>query len=80
MKKETPWWHDPLLSFVKMATWVSIPILIGLFLGDWIDTKLGTSPWIESSLTVILFLFSIHHLLKDGKKYEEELDKQDHNN
>lgn len=78
MKEEVPWWHDSLLSFVKMATWVLVPILIGLFLGDWIDVKLGTSPWVEISLIGILFIFSMHHLLRDGKKYEEELDKQDH--
>lgn len=73
-----PWWHDSLMSFFRISAWIIGPILIGVILGDWLDTKLGTTPFIEIVLTGLLFAFSIFRMIRSGKLYEEELDHHDH--
>ncbi len=80
MEEDTikPWWHDPLMSFFKISAWIVGPILLGVILGDFLDEKFDTSPWIEIILTGVLFLFSVYHMVKDGKKYEEEIDHELH--
>lgn len=77
-QNQKPWWHDPLLSFFKISAWIIGPILVGVLLGDFLDTKFGTSPWIEVILTGVLFIFSVYHMVTDGKKYEKELEVQEH--
>ncbi len=81
MEKETdtkPWWHDPMMSFFKISAWIIGPILVGVIFGDFVDKKFNTSPWIEIILTGILFIYSIYHMIKDGKKYEEEIEHELH--
>lgn len=77
-QKQKPWWHDPMISFFKISAWIIGPIILGLLLGDFLDRKYNTSPWIEVCLTGILFIFSVYHMVKDGKKYEDDLDHIDH--
>ncbi len=50
--------------------------VIGLFIGLWLDSKFGTSPW----LTAIFFLFGLiagfRNLFTHVRKSQEELEKQ----
>lgn len=78
-----PWWHAPLMSFFKISAWIVGPILLGVLLGDFLDKKFRTSPWVEIILTGLFFMFSIYHMIKDGKKYEDEIEHElhpDHHN
>jgi F0F1-type ATP synthase assembly protein I len=80
--KAQPWWHAPLMSFFKISAWIAGPILFGVIAGDFLDKKFQTSPWAEMILTGLFFMFSIYHMVKDGKKYEEEIEHElhpDHN-
>ncbi len=73
-----PWWHAPLMSFFRISAWIIGPVLLGVLLGDFLDKRFHTSPWIEIILTALLFMFSVHHMVQDGKKYEEEIEHELH--
>ncbi len=78
-----PYWHDAILAFTRMSSWIVGPILIALFLGKWLDTKYHTTPIIFVSLTGFAFIISIVGLVKEGKQYlkstETKIDAQKKN-
>lgn len=41
--------------YTKIATGLVLPILGGFFLGNYLDERFGTSPW----LTLILIIFGV---------------------
>lgn len=73
-----PWWHAPLMSFFKISAWIVGPILFGVLVGDFLDDAFNTSPWLEIILTGVFFIFSLYHMVKDGKKYEDEIEHETH--
>ena len=70
-----------LLRMVGVLSTVGLTMVfatvIGLFVGRWLDRKLGTSPW----LTVVFLLFGIfagfRNLFTAARKSQEELDRSD---
>jgi ATP synthase protein I len=70
-----------LLRMVGVLSTVGLTMVfatvIGLFVGRWLDRKLGTSPW----LTVVFLGFGIfagfRNLFVAARKSQEELDRSD---
>jgi hypothetical protein len=51
---------------------------LGFFLGGYLDSLFNTGSRMRITLTAILFIFSVYHMVKDGKEYEDEIEHQDH--
>ena len=79
-----PYWHDALISFTKMSSWIVGPILLALFAGKWLDSRFHTAPIIFVSLTGFAFIVSMVGLVKEGKQYlkstEDKITKNKTNN
>jgi F0F1-type ATP synthase assembly protein I len=74
------WWQPALIVFARMSGWIVFPVLAGLFLGKWLDGKLGTDPWLFLAVIGLAFAISVIGLAKTareelGKMEEEDKDK-----
>ncbi|MDP2944104.1 MAG: AtpZ/AtpI family protein [bacterium] len=74
MKNES--WSVALRVMANISGWIAFPVIIGLFLGKWLDERLGTEPWLFLATIGVCFLISIYGLainaLKEFKKIEKE--------
>lgn len=67
-------WQTALKIFITLSGWVAFPVIIGAFLGKWLDRKYGTEPWLFLTTLGVCFLVSMYGLivnaLKEFKKIE----------
>ncbi len=74
MKNES--WSVALRVMVNISGWIAFPVIIGLFLGRWLDKRFETEPWLFLATIGVCFLISIYGLvinaLKEFKKIEKE--------
>lgn len=72
-------WGQALRVLANLSGWIAFPVLIGVFLGRWLDQKFKTDPWLFLTTIGFCFLISMYGLvinaLKEFKKIEE-LEKQ----
>ncbi|MCX6797754.1 MAG: AtpZ/AtpI family protein [Candidatus Falkowbacteria bacterium] len=69
-------WSTALKIFIKLSAWVGFPVIIGAFLGRWLDRKYGTEPWLFLGTLGFCFLISMYGLIinavREFKKIELE--------
>ena len=63
----------------NISGWIAFPVIIGLFVGKWLDNKYGTEPWLFLITIGVCFTVSIIGLatmaLQEFKKIEQEARK-----
>ena len=74
---KTPWWKPGIVIFTKVSAAVAIPIILALFIGKYLDTKYGTSPWIFLGLTAIAFIISLISIWRSLTGYMKKLAKEE---
>jgi F0F1-type ATP synthase assembly protein I len=58
-----------------MSAWVAAPVLLGAFIGSWLDEQQGTEPWFFLGSVGVAFLISIIGLvLEAGKEIKKASD------
>lgn len=74
MKNES--WSTALRVMAKLSGWIAFPVLIGIFLGQWLDRKFGTEPWLFLGTIGFSFIISMYGLvtnaIKEFKKVDDE--------
>lgn len=74
MKNES--WSLALKVMANISGWIAFPVIIGLFLGRWLDRRFGTEPWLFLATIGACFIISIYGLvinsLKEFKKIEKD--------
>ena len=70
------YWADSLVIFARMSGWVAGPIIVGLFLGKWLDRMFGTAPMIFIITITFSFLVSTFGIVREAKRYMKALEKQ----
>ena len=64
----------------NLTAWIAGPVLIGVFLGKWLDNRYHTEPWLFLASIGFCFLISMYGLvtnaLKEFKKIEIEADRE----
>jgi len=65
----------------NITAWIVGPVLVGVFLGKWLDQKFNTDPWLFLASVGFCFLVSIFGLVKSAlrefKKIEEDYQKDE---
>ncbi|MEI6836042.1 MAG: AtpZ/AtpI family protein [Candidatus Falkowbacteria bacterium] len=65
----------------NITSWIVGPVLVGVFLGKWLDQKFNTDPWLFLASVGFCFLVSMFGLvrkaLQEFKKIEEEYKKDE---
>lgn len=64
----------------NLTAWIAGPVIIGVFLGKWLDNQYHTEPWLFLASIGFCFLISMYGLitnaLKEFKKIEIEADRE----
>jgi F0F1-type ATP synthase assembly protein I len=59
-------------SVGKITSGLLLPILVGFFLGSYLDGKLGSSPWLTLLLLLLGISMGFWWLYKSAKGREDE--------
>ena len=43
--KNEAWWKPGVMMFTKMSGLIAVPVIIGLYLGRYLDKRFDTAPW-----------------------------------
>ena len=73
MKNE--FWGTSLRIMANISAWIAFPVIIGLYLGKWLDQKFGTDPWLFLVTIAFFFLISLYGLFTSMKKEAKRLEK-----
>jgi F0F1-type ATP synthase assembly protein I len=74
-KKESIWKSPYMKVFIKVSGWIVVPVLIGSFIGNTLDDKFGTAPWILAITLLCSFIISMIFIVKTAKRYQKDFDK-----
>jgi len=77
---EIPFWQPSLLMFSRMSSWIIGPVVLGIFLGKWLDQRYDTEPWLFLGTVGLAFAISMFGLVKDAFKEMDRLTKEDESN
>ncbi len=71
------WWRPSLIMFGRLSVWIGTPVLIALFIGNWLDDKFETKPFIFLFSIGIAFLVSSFGIVLEAQKSLKEIDVQE---
>ncbi len=69
------WYHQALTVFAKVGGWIAGPIIIALFLGDWLDQRYGTTNRYLLICIATAFIISNVGLIIEVVRYSKQLKK-----
>ena len=77
------WWQPAIYTFLRLSVWIIFPVLLGIYIGKWLDQKYYTEPWLFLLSVGMAFFISmfgiVRNTLKEYAKIEKE-EKQKKNN
>lgn len=77
---KAPWWQPGLVLFTRLSGWIAGPVLLGVFIGKWLDRRYDTEPWLFLVTVGIAFFISMFGIVRDSlremKRIEEEEKKK----
>jgi len=73
------WWREGLMSFMKIGASIAVPIIIALYVGQYLDERYNSKPFIFLGLTFIAFIISLVFIYKNMMKYIKEIEKEGKN-
>lgn len=69
-------WSLALRIMVRISGWIAFPVLLGVFLGKWLDKRFNTEPFLFIITVAVCFIISMYGLvinaLKEFKKIDDE--------
>ena len=74
---QAAWWQPAIGMFLKLSVWIALPVIIALYLGEWLDKKFGTESWLFLSCMGLAFAVSIFGLIRNTTKELKKLEKKD---
>lgn len=61
-------WGSALRVLANISAWVAFPVLIGVFLGRWLDKRFDTTPWLFLITIGVCFLVSMYGLVINAQR------------
>jgi len=74
MKSES--WALALKVTARLASWIAFPVILGTFLGQWLDKKFGTEPWLFLGTIGFAFIISMYGLIINALQEFKKIDKE----
>jgi len=71
------WWRPAVMMFFELSGWIAGPVIIAIFLGNWLDEKYGTEPWLFLSSVGLAMVISIVGIVRGAGKAIKEMEKFD---
>jgi len=76
LKDKKAWWQPGLMIFARSLSWIAGPVLIGVFVGKWLDKKYGTEPWLFLITVGLAFIISMVGLIKESVEQFKQIEKE----
>ncbi|MFA5359536.1 MAG: AtpZ/AtpI family protein [Patescibacteria group bacterium] len=73
---KTAWWQPAIMMFLKLSVWIAVPIIVALYLGEWLDKKYNSAPWIFLVCIGLAFTISMIGLVSNTIKELKKIDKK----
>ncbi|MCX6790580.1 MAG: AtpZ/AtpI family protein [Candidatus Gribaldobacteria bacterium] len=62
--------------FFQLSGWLIGPIVIALLVGQWLDQKYQTKPWIFFSCLMVAFICTCVGIVKESRQFIKDLENQ----
>jgi len=69
-------WGLALRITARLTGWVGFPVIIGVFVGKWLDRRFNTEPWLFLATIGFAFLISMYGLAVNALKEFKKIDKE----
>ena len=69
-------WDASFRIMANISGWIAFPVIIGLYLGKWLDNKFGTEPWLFLITIAVFFLVSMYGLITSARKEFKKMEKE----
>jgi len=76
-KINIPWWRDGVIIFIKVSSYIAIPIILASFIGNFLDKKYNSGSLYFYILIAIAFLSTIYLIWKELKIYKKKIENQE---
>jgi len=68
------WWKPVMIFYIKTTSWITLPLIFGLFLGRYIGKFTG-SQVLFFIILFFSFLITCFGIYREIKKYKNDLEK-----
>jgi len=69
-----PWWKDGIIIFSKVSGYIIVPVILGSYIGKYLDQKYNTEPTLFLVSIGIAFISTIFLIWREMKVYKKKLD------
>ena len=73
---EKAWWQPALIMFARLTAWIAVPVVLGSFLGKWLDKKYDSEPWLFLTSVGVAFFLSMIIIIKDSLSEMKKIEKE----
>jgi len=74
---EKAWWAEALPMFARFSAWIAVPVILASLLGNYLDDKHNTAPWILMACVGVSFIFTMIVLVRETLKSFREIEKSE---
>jgi F0F1-type ATP synthase assembly protein I len=62
--------------FIQLSGWLIGPVILALLLGQWLDQKYHTKPWLFLACLGLAFLATCFGIVKETKEFVRNIEKE----
>jgi F0F1-type ATP synthase assembly protein I len=74
---KAPWWQPGLVLFGRLSGWIAVPVIMGVYIGKFLDKKYNTEPWLFLLSVGVAFVFSMFGIVRDSMRAMKEIEKKE---
>ncbi len=71
------WWQPGLLLFARVSSWIVIPVIAAMFLGQWLEQRYDWQPWGYFATVGVAFVISMIGLIREVITEMRRLDREE---
>jgi len=76
-KKKPAYWVEPIKIAARLSSWIAFPVIVGYFLGAYLDKKYNSSPKWTLIIIGISFFVSMFGLVKNAIDEYKKIEKNE---
>ena len=74
--KDRAWWAPAMFIFFRTTAWIAAPIVIALYVGDYLEKKFGTGTHLLLITVAVAFIATIAGLIRTATIEFKKMDKK----
>lgn len=76
-KDDQAWWQPAIALFLRFSAWIAFPVIIGAYLGKWLDNRYNSAPWGFIAVVGMSFVISMIGLVINASKEYSKIIKDE---